>query len=130
MDAPLGQRRSPERRLVTGGTLLALTCARNVYTAIDRRAPEASALASWVTQSAAAFALADAALPGDGEDSGRSRRRGVSLQDWRKIGDALDLAAADLSNLVDGPAERWIAAISRALELDPLATRILTLALH
>jgi transitional endoplasmic reticulum ATPase len=130
MNASLGRRRSPERRLATGGTILALTCAQNVYTAIDRRAPEASALASWLTQSAAAFALADAALPSDGEGSGRSRRRGVTLQDWRKIGDALALAAADLSNLVDGPAERWIAAIGKALELDSLATRILTLALH
>jgi transitional endoplasmic reticulum ATPase len=130
MNASLGRRRSPERRLATGGTILALSCAQSVYSTIDRRAPEACTLASWLTQSAAAFALTDAALPSDGEDSGRSRRRGITFQDGRRIGDALDLAAAGLSNLVDGPAERWIAAIGKALELDPLATRILTLALY
>lgn len=112
------------------GTPLALFCAKNVYAVIDRRAPEAGALATWLGQNANAFALPDAALPSDGDRPGYPRRHGVSLQDWRKIASALDLAATGLSRRVDTPAEHWIVAIGSALQLDELAARILALTLQ
>jgi len=126
MSAPFERRRLAACNV---GTLLALDCARNVYAVVDRRTPEAGALAAWLVQSAMAFALPDAALPGDGEGLGRSRRRGVALTDWRKIEAALEAAAAR-SSVGDAPADRWIAAIGNALDLDALAARLLALALH
>lgn len=40
------------RGIGTEGTQLALDCARNVLRAIDRRSPEAGALAAWLAQHA------------------------------------------------------------------------------
>jgi hypothetical protein len=76
-----------------GRHTLALACAKNVYAAVDRRSPEAGALATWLSQSATAFGLPDSALPSDDDEPGRSRRRGVKLEDWRKIRGALDWAS-------------------------------------
>lgn len=129
MSAPFAWRRATGRT-GTGGTLLALDCARGVYAAVDRRMPEANALTSWLTQNAAAFGLSDADLPGDPDDRGPSRRRGVPTQDWRKVDAALRKATAGLPEAFDMSADQWIAAITEALGLDPLATRILALALH
>ena len=67
------------------GMRMALDCARSVYEAVDRRMPEAAALANWLRQSAAAFGLPDTAIPDD-DPPRRSRRRGVLIPDWRKIG--------------------------------------------
>jgi len=129
MSAPF-RRHCPTHGVGTGGTLLALDCAQNVHAAVDRRMPEARALTGWLTENAAAFGLGDAALPEEGGGLGRSRRRGVPVADWRKIKVALDSAAAVLPSPADAPINRWIAAISEALELDPVSTRILALALH
>jgi len=129
MSAPF-RRHGPTHGVGTGGTLLALDCAQNVHAAVDRRMPEARALTGWLTENAAAFGLSDAALPEEGDGLGRSRRRGVPVADWRKIKGALDSAAALLPSPADAPINRWIAAISDALELDPVSTRILALALH
>jgi transitional endoplasmic reticulum ATPase len=118
------------RGVATSGSLLALECARNVHAAVDRRMPEACAVASWLAQSATAFGLSDADIPGDPDDLGRSRRRGVPAPDWRKIDAALATAVAGLPDAFDASADRWIAAIAGALELDHLAVRILALALH
>jgi hypothetical protein len=60
------------------GMRMALDCARNVYEAVDRRMPEAAALANWLRQSAAAFGLPDTAIPDDAPR--RSRRRGATHQ--------------------------------------------------
>jgi hypothetical protein len=73
------------------GMRMALDCARNVYEAVDRRMPEAAALANWLRQSAAAFGLPDTAIPDD-DAPRRSRRRCVPMSDWRKIGSALTSA--------------------------------------
>ena len=129
MSAPVARPRSL-RHVATSGTRLALDCARNIHAAVDRRMPEASALASWLAQSAAAFGLSEADIPGDPDDLGRSRRRGVAASDWRKIDTALEMAADALPPAFDAPVDRWIAAIAEALELDPSAGRILALALH
>ena len=129
MSAPLA-RHPVTRGVASSGSLLALECARNVHAAMDRRMPEAGALASWLAQSATAFGLSDADIPGDPDDFGRSHRRGVPAPDWRKIDAALAAALAGLPDAFDAPADRWIAAIAAALELDHLAARILALALH
>jgi len=129
MSAPF-ERRCPTHVAGTGGTLLALDCARNVYAAVYRRMPEARALAGWLAEDAAAFGLSDAALPDEWNGLGRSRRGGVAVADWRKVKMALDLAAAALPSLANALIDRWTAAIRAALELDPVSTRILALALH
>ncbi len=129
MSAPF-RRHGPTRDVGTGGTLLALDCAQNVHAAVDRRMPEARALTGWLTENAAAFGLSDAALPEEGNGVGRSRRRGITVADWRKVKLALDSATAALPSPADAPINRWIVAISDALELNPVSTRILALALH
>ena len=108
---------------------MALDCARSVYEAVDRRMPEAAALANWLRQSAAAFGLPDTAIPDD-DTPRRSRRRGVPALDWRKIGSALTSAEEALSDNANTPADHWIEAIAGTLALDPLEARMLALALH
>ena len=108
---------------------MALDCARSIYEAVDRRMPEATALANWLRQSAAAFGLPDTAVPDD-DTPRRSRRRGVPMPDWRKIGSALTSAEAALPDNANAPADRWIEAIAGTLALDSLEARMLALALH
>jgi AAA+ superfamily predicted ATPase len=125
------KRRRPRlRRVASSGTKLALACARGLFAAVDRRTPEAAALAAWLAQHAATFGLPDGAVPDDEDRHTAARRRGLALQDWRKIGAALAEAAARLPTATDAPADRWLAAIADRLALDPLDARILTLALH
>lgn len=127
MNFPLARPQVPECRAAASGTTLALDCARQVYGVIDRRMPEAGALMAWLAQSAAAFGLSETALPDDDRPS-RSRR-GVSLQDWRKVGAALDVAGA-VPRWSSTAAYRWITAISSRLEFDELSARIFALAVH
>jgi transitional endoplasmic reticulum ATPase len=130
MSAPFERRSSAARRIGTNGFLrLALRCARNVYDAADRRMPEARALAVWLGQNASAFGLADTAVPDD-EALDRAKRRGVAVQDWRKIGAALEEAETYLPDRRDAPIDRWLGAIADSIALDPLETEILNLALH
>jgi transitional endoplasmic reticulum ATPase len=111
------------------GMRMALDCARNVYEAVDRRMPEAAALANWLGQNAAAFGLTDTTVP-EYEPPYRSRCRGVPVLDWRKIGSALTSAEVALTQDADSPADRWIAAIAETLALDPLEARMLSLGVH
>lgn len=107
---------------------LALQCARNVYRVIDRRLPEAAALAGWLAENAAAFGLSESAVPDD--DSRGSRRRGVTVADWEKVGTALECAASDPPGGGQGTIDCWVDALARRLALDALEARILALALH
>jgi hypothetical protein len=111
--------RTVARSAGTSGKRMALDCARGVYEAVDRRMPEAAALANWLRQSAAAFGLPDTAIPDD-DTPRRSRGRGVPTPDWRQIGSALTSAEAALPGNASAPADRWIAAIAETLALDPL----------
>jgi SpoVK/Ycf46/Vps4 family AAA+-type ATPase len=130
MSATAVRQRARLRRVAASGTLLALDCARGLYQAVDRRMPEALALAMWLGQHATAFGLRDGAVPDQDDRSVSARRRGVTVQDWRRIGAALADAAAGLPVDADAPADRWIAALTNRLALDPLDARILALALH
>jgi AAA+ superfamily predicted ATPase len=109
--------------------LLALACARHLHQAVDRRMPEAAALAAWLAQYAVTFGLPDGAVPDD-DDRGVRSRHGLTLQDWRKVGVALADAEACLDAATDAPAEHWVVALADRLALDPLDARILALALH
>ncbi len=117
------------RVAAASGTVLALMCARNIHAAVDRRMPEASALATWLARSATGLGLPGGAN-GDDEESEGSRRPGVSAQDWRGIGSVLAAVAVLPAREVDAPADRWIAAIAGVLGLDDLTSRIFALALH
>ena len=120
MSAPFKRRRTVARNTCTSGMRMALDCARNVYEAVDRRMLEAAALANWLRQNAATFGLPDTAIPDD-DAPRRSRRRGVPMPDWRKIGSALTSAEAAVPDNANAPADRWIEAITGTLALDPLA---------
>jgi AAA+ superfamily predicted ATPase len=128
MNAPPAARRTKLRRVATSGTRLALDYAIGLHRAVDRRMPEALALAQWLAQHADTFGLPDTAVPDDDRPS--SRRRGVTAQDWSKIGASLARAAVGPVVATDAPADRWVAAIADRLALDTLDVRILELALH
>ena len=115
-------------RASASGTHLALACARNVYAALDRRMPEAAALAGWLAENGASLGLAEEALP-DAE-RGFPRRRGVPATVWRAVGSILAAPGPTLPDAVETPAAHWVAAIAARLALDALETRILALALH
>ena len=125
------ERRPKSARCVetNGFGRLALRCARNVYDATDRRMPEALALAVWLGETASSFGLAEAAVPDDGALY-RGKRRGVAVQNWRKIGAALEEVESHLPERQDSPIDRWLGAITETLDLDPLEAEILSLALH
>jgi hypothetical protein len=131
MSAPFNRHYAAARSSNAGasGMRMALDCARGVYEAVDRRMPEAAALATWLRQNAETFGLPDTAIPDD-DAPRRSRRRGVPMPEWRNIGSALTSAEAAIPDNADTPADRWIEAIAGTLALDPLEARILVLALH
>jgi transitional endoplasmic reticulum ATPase len=129
MSAPFERRCAVVRGASRNGASLAVYCAQNVYATVDRRAPEAGGLAKWLEENAAGFGLSDEAIP-DGDSFSFSRRRGVSEQVWSEIGAALVEAEAGLSDTTDAPAGRWVEAIARTLELDPLESRTLGIALY
>ena len=123
------RRASPRGISGSGSPLLVLQCALNVYRAVDRRMPEAAALAGWLGGSASAFGLPESAVPDD-DALGRSRRRGVTVTDWGKVGTALAQATANRVDTSEGNLDRWIAAVGQRLALDTLEARILALALQ
>ena len=130
MSAPLERRCAVARSPDWNGASFALYCARNVYAAVDRRAPEAGGLAKWLEENAAGFGLSDEAIP-DGSDSlSFARRRGVSEQVWGELDAALAEAEARVSNAASAPAGRWVEAIASTLELDLLESRTLGIALY
>ena len=129
MNAPFTMRRRAAPRAGLDGRSFALHCAQNVFAGVDRRSSEATALAGWLAQHATGFGLSDEVLPGEGKVLW-ILGRGVSSEDWRTIELALTTASLTCSGRTMATATLWIAAFRRALELDSLATQILTLALH
>jgi len=104
-----GSRRRASLPLGGRAPLLALQCARNVYQTVDRHMPEAGALAGWLVENAASFALPGNAVPDDDWPE-RSRRHGVAAADWQKIGTALAKATSYGSDAAEQSGDRWIAA--------------------
>jgi transitional endoplasmic reticulum ATPase len=127
---PFEQRPAHLRRAGANGFLpLALRCARNVYDVVDRRMPEACALARWLAESATALGLPEDALPDD-ETPFRAKTRGLLAPGWHKVGAALARADRALCAADEAPVHRWLGVIADTLGLDPLEARILALALH
>ena len=113
-----------------GDPLDALVYAQNVFAAVDRHMPEARGLATWLSNNALAFGLDDPVIPNEGAGSRRSRQHTLSVEDWLKVGEALDVALTTPTRGPEMPTARWIAELSRMLQLDVLSSRILALALH
>ena len=107
----------------------ALPLAVHAYAAIDRRMPEASALVAWLNENAASLTLAEADLP-EPDGYGSRERRVLSVSDWRSVGEALAAASARRIGRARSTADLWGTAIARRLELDPIETAILALALQ
>ncbi len=113
-----------------GGTApVALRYASRVHAAIDRRMPEASALADWLQQNAETFGLVDTDLL---ESFGRRDRRRVAVPApaWRAIGAAIASARARLPDARDRVPDRWAEAIATRLGFETAETAILALALY
>ena len=129
MSAPLTRRRRAAPSAGMDGRSFALHCARNVFAAVDRRSQEASALDGWLAQHTTGFGLPDEALLGGG---GGLRILGdrIGSEDWRTIGLALDTASSTCSGRTLATATLRITAFGKAMDLDGLATQILTLALY
>src|SRR5262245_61740913 len=129
MNAPIERRSAVQWRVDANGFLrLTLRCARNAYGGIDRRMPEAWALANWLGENASALGLGDAAFLEDPAANG-ARRRSVAIKEWRRIGAALETAGRPDVDRQDAPIDRWLRALAAALALDALEVEILTLAL-
>ncbi len=125
----------PRRRVVMRpvaahtGPRFALRCAANVRACVDRRTPEAPALATWLANYSAEFGLGDADRPDD--DTSQYRRPpSVSAQDWQRVATAIGTATAKQRNAIAAPVAQWLDVIAQRLSLDPLETDILCLALH
>ncbi len=112
-----------------GSCRAALAYAQNVFAALDRRMPEAVALATWLAQGADAFGLVDDALPELPQDRPRPRA-GLPLDDWRRIGDAIAAAAEGAAGAAPDVTDQWVAAVGAALALAPAGRAVLDLALR
>ena len=130
MSAPFKRHSPPaQRQAGASGKLLALDCARNVYEAIDRRMPEAAALAAWLGQNAAAFGLPIRRFRTTSHSTVAAPRcfRAGLAQDRHGVAAA---EATPVQARSIHPTDRWIGAIAETLALDPLEADILALALH
>lgn len=108
----------------------ALYYARNVYAAIERRAPEAGALVKWLEEHSLYLGLIDEDLPESEEQSIFDRPRHVSEAIWRSVPGSLTKAVAKMSAATASISSTWADAIGDALGLDSLERDILRLALY
>ena len=129
MTAPLRRRpATPARRGASGCTPAALRYARNLYGAVERGSPDASALVGWMSAHVVSLGLRDAeALD---EDLPRRSRPGVNAETWRKVSRLLRTADARAPGDADRTAAGWLRALAAALDLDPVEAAIAELALH
>ena len=111
-------------------SLLALVYAKNVFATIDRRMPEARGLAGWLAENVTVFGLDDIAVLDPWDGLGRSRRGGVTAEDWLNIKAALDMAMRAPSRSPEAPIACWVAELTRVLQLDEVSSRTPSLALH
>ncbi len=113
-----------------GGTApMALRYAAQVHAGVDRRMPEAGALADWLRQSAGPLRLNDELVPVDTMPRGR-HRAGMSAREWHAIGAAIAAARARLPACGGAMPDRWVGAIATRLGFDATVAAILGLALH
>ncbi|WP_395665989.1 AAA family ATPase [Methylocella sp.] len=124
MSASIRRRRGALVSTGAGGAQIAVACAANIYETVDRRMPEADALASWLRQTALTIGFLESTVVEDLSFS-RPCGRGVSAPDWRKMGTAIRSAVrAHADSDPSTPVDQWVATISEALALDPLEARL------
>jgi transitional endoplasmic reticulum ATPase len=109
-----------------GGLRQAFHCAVNVVQSVDRRRPEASALAGWLDQDRASLGLAD------GEDFGNGtlQKIGVSAMSWRRVRMTVARGLRTAPVSADTPAELWLDVLADRLGFDELERQLLALALY
>ena len=130
MTAPIRRRPATLARLrgASGCASAALRYARNLYGAVERGSPDASALVGWMAENVVSLGLRDAeALD---EHSPRRSRPGVSAETWRKAGRLLATADARAPGDADRIAAGWLRALAVSLDLDPVEAALAELALH
>jgi transitional endoplasmic reticulum ATPase len=109
-----------------GGLRQAFRCAVNVAQSVDRRRPEASALAGWLDQDRASLGLVD------GEDFGNGtlQKIGVSAVSWRRVRMTVARCLRTAPVSVDTPAELWLDVLADRLGFDELDRQLLALVLY
>ena len=108
-----------------GGLHHVYRCADNIARAVDRRMPEAGALAGWLDQSRGALGLADA----DDFADAPSRTTGISVLAWRRLRAAIARGLRAAPPVANSPAELWLETLTNRLDLDPIEREILALTL-
>ena len=110
---------------VQGGTHHAFRCAGNVAQAVDRRMPEARALACWMDQDRGRLGLPD------GEDfADASPRKPVSALSWRRIRATIARGLRAAPGGTGSAGDLWLDALCDRLGLDGLDRSILALTLY
>src|SRR3954447_24648721 len=106
--------------VIPGGRHHALRLASNVASAIDRRMPEARALAEWLDRDRGPLGLRDGA---DFNDGG-SRKTALAAASWRRVRATIarELRAAPM--VADSPLEQWIRLLAGRIGLGTLDTHI------
>ncbi len=111
--------------MIPGGLSLALRCADNVARRVDRRRPEANALAGWFDEHRDRLGLPESE---DFSPDG-GRRMPLSAASWRRVcatvTRCLNAGAAE----TDMPAARWTEAVAGRLGLCDVERRLFALAL-
>jgi AAA+ superfamily predicted ATPase len=113
----------------TSGAQFAMKCALNVYTAVERTAPEGRALNRWMRLGAETLRVPRGMDFCDDADRRDSDYYLPTPEAWRDIGRALHEAAACAAPTGDG-AVAWIEMLNRKLQLGALSSQILALTLH
>ena len=111
--------------LITGGLIHALRCADNVAASVDRRRPEARALAAWLDDDRTGIGLSD----GDNFCPDAPARSPLPAAAWRRVRAAITRTLRTVAADPEAPAERWLNALNTRLGLDPLEQRLFALAL-
>lgn len=103
----------------------ALNYARAAVSMIERRSPDAVALAEWIEAHRTTLGLSDGADFVEGTGSHRS----VSAASWARLRTALNRAAARRHGLGPGVITQWVAALAPSLGFDETDAALLALAL-
>lgn len=112
------------------GQGLALHCAERVAQSVDRRMPEAGAIADWLGQNGAGLGLPEMELPDDAPLIRGKRTVGVPAPAWRRVLSAISTAVSALPEPGGAPADLWVDALGDRLGYDSLERAILSLAIH
>ena len=109
-----------------GGLHQAFRCADNVAQRVDRRMPEAWALAGWLDQDRGTLGLPD----GDDYGAGSPQKLSVSAASWQRVRSTVARGLRTAPAPTEAPAAQWLAVLGARLGFDELDCQILSLALY